>query len=415
MREHPAEQILVPEAVGPALPLPEVVGAIALGSIALLVTGLMPLLLGALVAEHRLSAAGIGQTAMLELLSMGLTTALAGLWLKPERLKLIGAVATLALVAADLATMQASGSGIFAARFAAGLGEGILLWITIAMIARTQTPERWSAIFVTATTVVQMLLAPLLTSIVLPRFGAGGGYAVLAAVSLPGFVFAVLVSPRYAPLVKPEGEGGTPPPRGWMALFATFVFVACFGAVGVYTVPIVQQIGLTAQVAGAGISASLLGQVLGGSSAALLAGRVRYLPVFAAGTLCFLGIWTLWALPISGWVFVVSDGFAGFLYMLMLPFLVPMAIEADPSRRAAVLSGAAQVLAGAMGPLASSFAVGKGDMHGALYLGAGLIVSGTAMMAGMHAIAQRERARRQLAVAEPAGQAAPAFSSDAGA
>ncbi len=400
MTERQAEPHLVSEAVGPAIPLSEAVAAIGLGAIALLITGLMPLLLGALVSEHRLSASGIGQTAMLELFSMGVTTALAGLWLKPERLKLIGAAATLWLVAADLATTQASGTGIFAVRFGAGMGDGILLWIGIAMIARTETPERWSAIFVTATTLVQMILAPILTSAVLPAFGASGGYVVLALVSASGFGFAVFVSPRYAPLVKPEGEGGLPPGRGWLALLATLVFVACFGAVGVYTQPIAQQIGLSAEVAGLAISASLLGQVIGGSSAAALAGRVHYLPVFAAGTLLFLGIWTVWALPVSASVFIVSDGLAGFLYMLMLPFLVPMAIEADPSRRAAMLSGAAQVLAGAAGPLASSFVVSDGNTHGALYLGAGLIVSGTVMMAGLHLLTLRERAHRQVAVAE---------------
>ncbi len=400
MTERHAEPHLVAEAVGPAIPLSEAVAAVGLGAIALLVTGLMPLLLGALVSEHRLSASGIGQTAMLELLSMGLTTALAGLWLKPERLKLIGAGATLWLLAADLATTQMSGTGIFAARFAAGLGEGILLWIGIAMIARTETPERWSAIFVTATTLVQMILAPILTSFVLLRFGANGGYVVLALVSASGLIFAFLVSPRYAPLVKPEGEGGMPPARGWMALLATLVFVACFGAVGVYTQPIAQQIGLSAVVAGMAISASLVGQVIGGSSAAALAGRIHYLPVFAVGALLFLGIWTVWSLPVPGWVFIASDGVAGFLYMLMLPFLVPMVIEADPSRRAAVLSGAAQVLAGAAGPLASSFVISDGNMHGVLYLGGTLIVSGTLMMAGLHLLSLRERAHRQMSVAE---------------
>jgi len=400
MTERHTEPHFVAEAVGPAIPLGEAGAALGLGAIALLITGLMPLLLGALVSEHRLSASGIGQTAMLELLSMGLTTALAGLWLKPERLKLIGALATLWLLAADLATTQMSGTGIFAMRFAAGMAEGILLWIAIAMIARTETPERWSAIFVTATTLAQMILAPILTSFVLPRFGASGGYVVLALASATGLAFAFFVSPRYAPLVKPEGEGGMPPARGWMALLATLVFVACFGAVGVYTQPIAQQIGLSAAVAGMAISASLLGQVIGGSSAAALAGRVHYLPVFAVGALLFLGIWTVWALPVPGWVFIASDGVAGFLYMLMLPFLVPMVIEADASRRAAVLSGAAQVLAGAMGPLASSFVVSDGNTHGALYLGGALIVSGTAMMAGLHVLTLRSRARRQMAVAE---------------
>ena len=400
MTDRHTEPHLVSEAVGPAIPLSEAVAAVGLGAVALLITGLMPLLLGALVSEHRLGAAGIGQTAMLELFSMGVTTALAGLWLKPERLKLIGAAATLALLTADLATTQASGIGIFAVRFAAGLGEGILLWIAIAMIARTETPERWSAIFVTATTMVQMILAPILTSFVLPRFGANGGYVVLALASAPGLAFAFLVSPRYAPLVKPEGEGGLPPARGWLALLATLVFTACFGAVGVYTQPIAQQIGLSAEVAGMAISASLLGQVIGGSSAAALAGRVHYLPVFAVGACLFLGIWTVWAQPVPGWIFIASDGLAGFLYMLMLPFLVPMAIEADPSRRAAVLSGAAQVLAGAMGPLASSFVVSASNMHGALYLGGVLIVSGTMMMAGLHVLTLRERGHRQMSVVD---------------
>jgi len=61
-----------------------------------------------------------------------------------------------------------------------------------------------------------------------------------------------------------------------------------------------------------------------------------------------------------------------------------MTIEADPSRRAAVQSGAAQLLGGAMGPLLASRLVSDQDVHGALWLGAGLMLAGLAVVAWLH-------------------------------
>jgi hypothetical protein len=84
----------------------------------------------------------------------------------------------------------------------------------------------------------------------------------------------------------------------------------------------------------------------------------------------------------------------------MTPFLVPMLIEADPTRRAAVMGGGAQVIAGAIGPFTASFLVSARDVHGALYLGASLLVAGLMMMAGMHVAALRERTHRRVAVVE---------------
>jgi len=63
---------------------------------------------------------------------------------------------------------------------------------------------------------------------------------------------------------------------------------------------------------------------------------------------------------------------------------VPMTIEADPSRRAAVQSGAAQLIGGAMGPLLASQLVSDRDVHGTLWLGAGMLVAGLAIVAWLH-------------------------------
>ena len=61
-----------------------------------------------------------------------------------------------------------------------------------------------------------------------------------------------------------------------------------------------------------------------------------------------------------------------------------MAIEADPSRRAAVQSGAAQLFGAALGPMLASVVVSDHDIHGALYLGTGLLLTGLAIIAGLH-------------------------------
>ena len=62
----------------------------------------------------------------------------------------------------------------------------------------------------------------------------------------------------------------------------------------------------------------------------------------------------------------------GFFGIFVTPFLVPMTIDADPSRRAAVQSGAAQLLGGAFGPLVASRVVDDAHSRGVLYLGVAL-------------------------------------------
>lgn len=312
--EDAAEHGFVPEAVGPSLSAREAAAVIALGVIGLLMAGLMPVLLGALADEHRLSAAGIGQCAMAEAFSTGLFAALAGAFLKPGRLRLIGFAASLALIAAEIGTTFASGTGVIAVRALAGLPQGLLIWIAIGMIARSETPERWAGVFVTAITAAQLVLALAFAFYVLPHFGANGGFIGLAVAVAPGAAIAFFAPQRYAPLVKPEGETGAPPSRGWLALFAVVVFTASFGAVAVYLQPLAHEAGLSANVARTALWVSLALQVAGGTAATAVAGRVHYLPVFVAGAFVFLIVWTVFALPVPAWLFVAANGFGGFTY-----------------------------------------------------------------------------------------------------
>ncbi len=315
---------------------------------------------------------------------MGVATALAGILVKPRRLKLIGAVCSLLLAAVDLATARASETGVFVLRGLAGTIEGVLLWITVAMIARTVTPERWAGVFFTAQTFSQLLLAIALAVWIMPAFGSDGGFLALAACASAGVAPAILAPSRLADLNPGEAIAGPPPMRGWIALAGTLVFVSGGGAVAVYLQPLALQAGLDANVARTALWVSLAAQVVGAATATALAGRVRWFHVFLVTTAATLVVWRLFGMHIPAWLFVGANAVAGLTAIFLAPFLVPMTIEADPSRRAAVQSGAAQLVGGAMGPALAAMVVSDRDVHGVLWLGASLRLTGLAMVGGLH-------------------------------
>ena len=381
-------QALIHDAVGPDLPLRDGLACIALGVISLLLAGVLPEVLGALVDEHRLSVSGIGLTATFEALAMGLTTAAASTWLPAARLKMVAIAALFALALADSATMQAHGAAVMVMRTLAGVPEGILLWIMTSMIARTATPERWAGLFFTLSTISQLAIAFAFARWILPQNGADGGFAGLAAVSIAGLAFVLWIPSRFASLPKPSGESGAPPPRGWFALVTTLVYVSATSTVGIYLQPLAHEAGLSADVARTSVWVSLAAQILGGLSATALAGHVRYFTVFIVATVTFLAVWAVFLTHPPGWAFIASNALGGLIGIFMSPFPIPMTIEADPSRRAAVQSGGTQVLAGALGPFATSFVVGDNDVHGAIYLGSAGLVAGLAMIAVLHFTSQ---------------------------
>lgn len=367
---------LVHEAVGPSITGLQAAATIGVGINSLMFAGVLPILLGALADEHRLSASGIGLTAMTEALAMGLATAAMGLIRRPERLRMIGVLASLAVAGLNLAAMRADGVMLITLRGATGASEGVLLWITVSMIARTVTPERWAGVFFTAQTLAQLLLAIALAMVFVPLYGANGVFGSLAALAALGVVPALLSPTRFAPLPVRPDESEAPPARGWIALAATLVFVSAGAAVGVYVQPLAHEAGLGGGVARTAVWVALAAQVAGGALATTLAGRVRYFTVFIITSMVDLAVWAAFSQPLNAWMFIVANALAGLVGLFLGPFLVPMTIDADPSRRAAMQSGAAQLLGGALGPMLASQVVGDRDVRGVLWLAAALLAVG---------------------------------------
>ncbi|HEV2365669.1 MAG TPA: hypothetical protein VGS12_15875 [Caulobacteraceae bacterium] len=381
--EHVGHEHVVHEAVGgPVRPL-EAAAALIIGVNALIVFGVQAVMLGALADAGRLSAAGIGQTATLESLAMGAATALAGTIRRPRRLRLTAAACTVILALCDLACMGAGAPLIMATRALAGAVEGVLLWVTVCMIARTVTPERWAGVFFTLQVLGQFALALAFGMWVLPRWGPSGGFVALGVVNLAGLALAPFAPRGFEPLPVPEGEGGAPPPRGWIALIASFLYVSASGAAAVYLIPIAHEAGLSAGVARTANWVSLAAQVAGGASATALAGKVRWYAVFVITSATFAVGWWIYGHSPTAPLFIAAQAAGGYVAILLGPFLVPFTIEADPSRRAAMQSGSAQVLGGAMGPWLASLVVGQRNARAVLILSGSLLALGFSIVTTM--------------------------------
>ena len=377
-----------PNWIGPRPGNAQILALMTCGVVGLMIPGLQPLLLGALAEEGRLRASQLGVVATAELLAMGLTAGLAGSLLKASRLKLAAIASLVALAAIDALTPFARGDMVTVARAAAGIPSGVLVWIAIAFIARTPTPERWAGVYVTAQTLGQFVMAALLTAFVVTRGGADGGFIALAGLCVITIGAALLLPSNLAPL--PEGATtGLPSARGWVALSASFLFLAVSSGVWVYVSQLSHQAHHVAGVAGQAVSVSLAFQVGGGLAATLLAGRVSWLWALVGCALVDLAVFAGFASMPGASAFIVLTGLLGFGWLFATPFLVPMTIEADPTRRAALLIGGAQLVGGSLGPLLASFFVTDAEARGALAFAAGCVIAAGAIVLWLHATRPR--------------------------
>ena len=359
------------------------------GVCGVMIAGLQPLLLGTLAQEGRITAAQLGHAATAELLLMSAASAYASARWKAERLRAIGVLCALALGALNIATIWASGEMVTLLRAVAGVPSGVLIWITIAMIARSPTPERWSGIYLTIQTLAQFLLAAAITAWVIARAGANGGFVALAVLCVISAIAALALPNRFAPLVADSTSSNMPNARGFVALAATFLWMAFIVGVWVYAEPLSRQAGHAPTVAGVAVSLSLACQVLGGVTATVLAGRVRWFPTLILCALLYVGCLLAFAALPGESLYLMTSGVFGFLWMFSLPFFVPMVIAADPTRRAALLVGGAELAGGSLGPLFASFVVTDADVRGSLGFGAFALAATVAIAVALH---RRERA-----------------------
>lgn len=376
--------------IGPAPSLAQQLSVLWIGVVGVLFPGVGPLLLGGLEAAGRLSAMEIGLAGMAELAAMGIGAALLGPAFGARRLRPAAIACGCFLAALNLASTRVDGGLLVLVRAAAGLPAGALIWVVTGMIVRSSRPDRWSGIYLTVQTLVQLAVVAGLSALVIDRFGPDGGFVALAGLAVSAALAGFAAPRAWSDLPKTDEappsslKEGLPSPRGWVALLAIFCFQAFILALWIYAEPLSRQAGHAPGVAGVAFSVSLAAQVAGGAAATALAGRISWFASLAVGVVAAAACLLVFAALPSGPAFVGVCGLFGFAWLFASPFLTPLAIEADPSRRAALLGPGASLLGCATGPLLAALIVGEHDVRPAVWLAGGLALATLALIGGLH-------------------------------
>jgi len=333
--------------------------ALTVGSIAMLMVGVQPILLGALVDARQLTLDGVGLLAMLEITMVGIGVALGGA-LPLRRFRLIAILASALAAVADFGTVGSQTEIQFlVTRALAGLGEGIALWTSVSIIIRCPRPEPKAGLFMFVQTVAQAGFAGLLAALVLPALSWHGGFAALAGASIVGAGLALLF-----PLSLRRLEAAAISHSKWsttkaLPLVVAFLQMAAIGALWAYLEPLGQAIGLGPEGAQAVISAVLCAQLAGSAAGALLVRRLGTTHGLAVSTLAIAAA-ALAMHELSSGQFVLFAGFAmlfGAAWMFALPFQVSLGFACDPAGHVPALIPALQLLGVAFGPLIASTTV----------------------------------------------------------
>ena len=377
----------------PRTPTPaQVAAALAIGTLAVLMVGVQPILLGELVEARQVTLEGVGLVAMGEIIAIGLGVALGDAWLPGARLRLVTLAAALLAAAFDLLTTRLAGDGpLLAVRAAAGLSEGVLVWGTTGVVVRSVSPARVGAVFFVVQTLAQAAFGALLAASIIPRYGWQGGFAALALLSLLPCLLAFRQPAALAPLPPAAATGFRWSAAMVLPLLAVFLQLATLGAFWAYLEPLGKAAGLDARSAQTLVSAVLAMQVAGGTVASIAVRRLAVRPTLMTASMLLAGVTlTVHQLPAgSALHFALACAVFGFTWLFMLPFHIGLAFDADPSGRVASVVPAAQLLGSAFGPLVASFMVNGDDAHAVPLASAAFALAAAVMLLWA---AQRRRA-----------------------
>ncbi|MBI1407938.1 MAG: hypothetical protein GC145_17625 [Caulobacter sp.] len=353
------------------------VRALAMGSLAMMVTGLQPLLLSELADAGRLSPALVHPAAIVDMLCMAASVAGCALLVPPTALRRWAGAAATGCILVGLGALIAHDGQFLVLRALGGLCGGVLIWITVGMIARQPRPEPWAAAFFLAQSAGQVILAGVAVSLLAPRFGPAGGVLLAAGLSGLALVCALLGPTALPDLRRPQG-GRRPGRRGLLALAALFLYFAGNAALWFHMRPLAEAEGL-GQISGTIVVVTLAAQMVGAMAALALAERISRRALFGLVVGLALLAAALLATHPPAALFIAAFGLAAFAALLLGASLFGILNAADPGRRAGAISPTAQFCAAALGPLAGMAAAAGAGPFAALAVAAACALASLAL------------------------------------
>lgn len=341
--------------------------SIVIGSCALLVLGVQPVLLGAMVQEGRIAEAQVGNLVTIEMLAIVLGS-LAGIaLLRRMRARIVIGVAGLVLAAVNLAVTGQSGFAILSSfRAIAGLSEGVLVASALVAISRVERVERASAVFLAVQTLLQAIVAAVLPFIVAGSSRTDTALMVLAIAGAMAAT-ATLSLPQHLHPTAADSERGALTLTSLTALCGAGLFLGAIVSLWSYFGLWLTLSGYPATFEGTAVSVCLVAQVVGALTAAHFGERLpNRQTIFVCALTGGLLVALFFVARGNATAILAVSGAFGFVWLFTLPFFAGWLIDIDPGRRAVLYLTAFQLGGAALLPSIAGIAVGSSTVDAAL-------------------------------------------------
>jgi hypothetical protein len=351
--------------------------SVILGSLAILIFGIQPVLYAAFVGEGLIEPDRLGLLSAAEVIAIAVGSSLAIPALKHASVATIAALAVLLVAATNyVQALHGGADTLFAFRILAGLGSGFLVGIAGAAIAATRRVGQWAAGYLLAQATSQFLHlqwfalyrpAPTSEDLLL-------SLAIVSAAMLAGLPLLPKRLGRGSGIEPGTGEAnGWPDATGIRWLAVMFLFVGGVLTIWAYAGIWLESENVSAPAAATILSSSLAGQAAGAFAACLIPSSRHDRRRLVCTTLLLLlsaGTWLAW--PGSAYA---AAGF-GIWWLSSVPILSSILSDADPRRTALPFAPAAQLAGIAIIPTAAGFLFAARDVELVLVSGCAAIAFG---------------------------------------
>ncbi len=322
---------------------------------------LIPLMVGAAVTDLGLSDSEVGYLASIDLMGLAFISITAMLWIRRYSWHLIARISLGVVILGNaLSMMSESFAAISAARFLTEMGSGGIYALALVTLGETKSPDR-SYSFGIASTIALSVAIFLWFPSFISEYGIDFIFTVHIALAVLIFPFiawlpeTVAVSEETAD----KGSGGSIPLM--LLCFVAFAFfMMAEGGVWAYVERIGAHAGLTADFVGQALAASQVASF----AAALLASAIsikigRSAPIVGGMVLFLVSLYFL-QLPTAN-MYLLGVCLSQFAWIFVLPYLMAMCVQSDPSGKYYVLITAFKMGGFSMGPAAvATFISGDG-------------------------------------------------------
>lgn len=389
------------EEPGPiARPAPEEItrgamtAAMAVGSAALMVMGMQPVILGGLAGTGRLSAEQLGQVATLEVIALAVGTAIGPRLINQGRMRRLTGLLCVLLALADLLMLLAgSPPEIFAARAVAGLLEGMALASTIVVLTHSRQPDRANGIFLAVQTIPQMVAVYAFPTLIIPMFGLASAFMLLSGLAFLAAASAFWLPDRVAIVPPADAKHFGWSAAGTAALVAILVQSAGIGGAWTYVEMLATQRHLASEAVGIALAGLLGTQILGAFLVAWVGWKLSANLALLVGTIVQATI-ILWLTGVThDGSFIIACFAFGLFWLALQPFQLRQIILIDPTRRMALLVVPTTLVGMSLGPLLLSFFVAANNVIPAFKVGGALLGSSALLYAILLLIARSSRGR----------------------